>query len=250
MKIPKKISPDHIKQSVIAIRYASSIDFEIALGMFFNALDETYIYTNRPLNIKINERLTAVNFSDSGLMFNNSSLFFNDKIKIEIQKNSIIFNCLDEYISWINYAPEIKKALGQLLNAKVIDSFNGIGVRYISHYPNVDLKNCINFNFTFGMPNVISKSYSFKSEFDLSGDVAIINLHNKMPLFDNKFENNQPVTIPVSIVDIDIIGKNVAFRKDELDNFMEKISALHQKEKEIFFTLLKDDFLLTLNPIY
>ena len=51
-----------------------------------------------------------------------------------------------------------------------------------------------------------------------------------------------------SIIDID------TFRDHDLEKFFSKkeeiINRGHTKEKELFYSLLKEDFLNTLNPIY
>lgn len=79
------------------------------------------------------------------------SLFYTDKIKIQIQPNSIIFNCLNEYIGWNLYKIEIEKVLEQVSKSSVIEKFVRIGIRYISEYPNIDLQECVKFSFSFGM---------------------------------------------------------------------------------------------------
>lgn len=261
MKMPKKISPDRIKQAVVEVKYRTDFLYEISLGMFYNALDETYFYTNRPITSQNNNKISIdvpadlmgalSNMAMSSFQTMGQSIFFNDKIKIQLQQNSIVFNCLhDEYISWETYEQEIEKALSQLLKANVIASFSGVGIRYVSHYPEIDLKNCVKFTFTFGMPEIISNSYSFRSEFNYENHIAFINLHNKMPIFDSKIQQGRLLSIPTSIIDIDVIAKDITIGIEDVKNIMECISNVHQKEKEIFFNLLKEEFLQTLNPVY
>lgn len=244
MKIPKKISPDRIKDSIVEFRYISKIPFEVAVGIFYNSLDETYSYTNRPIGRQQPQGLPE----GLELQIGNRPLFYNDKIKIELQPNSIIFNCLSEYISWDLYKIEIDKALSQLNSTSVIEKFNRVGIRYISEYPNTDLKDCVKFSFTFGMPEIISKTYRFNCEFKQDNLRIILNLNSNLPVI-NSFNsaNNLSIT-PVSNIDIDVIMENI----EELtySSLMQRIDAAHLKQKEIFFSLLKEDFLSTLNPIY
>ena len=47
---PIKITPDRLKDTIIEIRYTSSVPFEILVGLFYQNLDDTYTYTNQPIS--------------------------------------------------------------------------------------------------------------------------------------------------------------------------------------------------------
>jgi hypothetical protein len=50
MKLPKKITPDRIKDAIVEVKYSSKYPFEVIVGLIFKALDDSYKYTNRPLS--------------------------------------------------------------------------------------------------------------------------------------------------------------------------------------------------------
>lgn len=250
MKIPKKISPDRIKDSIVEIRYNSSIPFEVAFGWFFKSIDDSYNYSNRPPGLhknQLNSLIGAGVNQEIQIAFSSQYLFYNDKMKVELQPNSIIFNCLEQYIGWEQYIQEIKKFVKQLSEAGVIESFDRIGVRYISHYPEIDIRKCVKFSFTFGMPQVVSNSFGFRTEFIYDKLKVILNMNNNLPVV----LNNQINEIkPLSIIDLDVIDDNIGIEANDLEALFAKIDFIHSKEKEVFFNILKEDFLQTLNPIY
>lgn len=249
MKIPKKISPDRIKDAIVEVKYSSKIPFEVAIGLFYKSLDDTYTYTNRSLGKQQIQNALPVNlFENLEIQIGNRTLFYNDKIKIEFQPNSIIFNCLNDYISWDFYKLEIEKVLAQLSEAGVIDNFTRVGVRYISEYPNIDLKDCVKFSFTFGMPDIVSDIYTFRSEFGQDGLRIILNLANKLPILNPRSTTAQPVITPISNIDIDVIMESLSLVSYK--ELLDIIETTHSKEKEVFFNLLKEVFLTSLNPIY
>lgn len=249
MKIPKKISPDRIKDAIVEVKYTSKIPFEVALGMFYNSLDETYMYTNRHIGKQqIPSALPSNLLEKLEIQFGNRASFYNDKIKIELQPNSIIFNCLNDYISWDIYKIEIEKVLSQLSKAAVIEVFIRVGVRYISEYPDIDLKDCVKFSFTFGMPAIVSDSYSFRSEFKQDNLRIILNLNNKLPVLSPKNSTNQLSITPVSNIDIDVIMENITV--SDYNELLKSIEITHSKEKDVFFNLLNEKFLASLNPVY
>lgn len=75
----------------------------------------------------------------------------------------------------------------------------------------------------------------------------ILNLNNNLPVISSK-ETGIPSSItPVSLIDIDVISENLA--EQNLQSLLEKIDKVHTKEK-VFFNLLNDNFLSSLNPQY
>ncbi len=99
IKLPKKIQPDRIKEAVVEIRYTSHLPFEILLGILFNAFDNSYNYTNRPLkNTSFGEFPPRGNPGEIAINIGVLSIFYNDKVSIQIRPNSFVFTCLNEYI--------------------------------------------------------------------------------------------------------------------------------------------------------
>jgi len=247
MKIPKKISPDRIKDSIVEIRYTTLFPFEVVIGMIYNALDTTYTYTNRPLNKK---QFLSTQNQQIELQLGNKPIFYNEKIKIELQPNSLIFNSVGEYVTWDVYKPEIEKALIQIQKANIIQSFVRFGIRYISEYPNINLFDCVRFTFSFGMPEITSESFTFHSEFKQEGLRVILNLLNNNSVITSGAIPNQLMVSQVSYIDIDVVTENLIVSQDSIQEVMLKIDIIHKKEKEVFFNLLKDEFLQSLNPVY
>lgn len=249
MKIPKKISPDRIKDSIVEIKYTSKLPFEVALGIFYKSLDDTYTYTNRPVGKQQLPNALPLNLLEKfEIQVGSRPLFFNDKIKIELQPNSIIFNSLNDYVSWDVYKFEIKKVLSQISMAGVVENYTRIGIRYISEYPNIDLKDCVKFSFSFGMPDIISDTFTFHSEFKQNDLRIILNISNNLSVLSPKSSSNQLAISQLSNIDIDVIMENIT--EQSFESLLSKIEVVHQKEKEVFFNLLSETFLATLNPIY
>ena len=244
MQVPKKISPDQIKNSIVEVKYTSGIPFEILIGYIFDALDNTFFYTNRPAPIS-NHQIIDGSFQ---IGLGGQSVFYSDSLKLELKPNSLIFNCLAHYVGWSNYMAEIKKALSQIREIKKIDNFFRIGIRYINEYPDIDIQNCTKFNFTFGIPAIQSETYQFRTEFIWDNYKVILNLQNKTPLINPSSQGVISGIKQISIVDIDVIAENLAIT--ELDMLFAEIENIHNKEKEIFFHILKEEYLQTLNPIY
>jgi uncharacterized protein (TIGR04255 family) len=236
MVLPKKIDSRCVKDAIIEIRYSSKLPFEVLVGYIFKSIDDNFTYSNRPINPQ-----EQLNFQ-----FSIQHLFFNEKIKFQLQPNSIIFNCLNEYVLWDEYLPQIENVINQILKIEEIDSFTRVGVRYISEFEMVDFKDTLNFNFSFNQPSIASNTYSFKSEFEIDKGFVIFQLHNKLRLIQNA-ENSD---VFFSQIDIDVVNQNLSVLRENHIELFRIIDDLHSIEKRLFFDLLKPEFLKSLNPVY
>lgn len=249
MKIPKKIFPDRIVDAIVELKYTLNHPYEVALGMLYTHIDDTYNYSSRPINNPKNSIQQPNSFVGDKveIQLGIKPIFFNEKIKIELTPGSIIFNCLNEYISWQSYSEEIEKFLNQIDKANVVNSYNRIGIRYISHYPDFKIFDITKFEFTFGMPELKSDTFSFHSEYKLDNYRVILNLNNLVSLF-RANHNGEIINTPTSIIDIDVIIEG--FEEFEIIKLLKEIDEAHNKQKEIFFSLLSVSYLSSLKPEY
>ncbi len=241
MELPKKINPANIREAVVEVRYDSDLPFEVLVGIFFNALDDTYTYTNRPLQQQLAMQGLPVNPTVS-------NLFYNEKLSIQLMPSSFAFTWLNQYSGWNEYQSEIVKALEQLMATGRVKKIIRIGLRYISEYPEKDLRECFKFTFSFGLPHVESETTAFRSEFIDSGTRIILNLNNKVPFFKPNPTTKQLESIRTSIMDIDVIKENLSIAG--LQELVAAIEDNHSKEKKIFFGMMNPDYLASLNPEY
>jgi uncharacterized protein (TIGR04255 family) len=110
------------------------------------------------------------------------------------------------------------------------------------------LQDCTKFEFSFGFPEVQSISTAFHSEFEYKQTKVILNLNNKIPIVRQQAINKEPEVVPTSIIDVDVIKEPLEIEK--IEDVLNVLHQVHENEKEVFFTLLTEDFLQTLNPEY
>jgi uncharacterized protein (TIGR04255 family) len=248
MRLPKKIDPDNIKEAFIEVRYNTGYSYEIIPGVFYKAFDDSYTYTAKPL--KQNQTQKAPQLPrEIRLTFGNESFLYNDNIIIQIIPNAFIFSCLGKYVGWKNYKSEIEKALRTIATTEIIDHWTRIGVRYISEYPKMDLRDSTKFKYSFGHPAINSRFVAFKSEFEYNKSKIILNLNNLLPVVVANEKNPSSETVPTSTIDVDVIKDNLRLSggTDELLNLIEEA---HEQEKQLFFGMLEEKFIETLNPEY
>lgn len=237
IKIPKKITPDFIIDSVVEIRFKSSIPEEAIFGIIFNLLQ------NKHPNFKNAPIAPDQKRQNPNLQFFPDGTIYDDKFSVGINKSSISFSCVDGYSGWDDFFNIIKTDL-DILKSKdgLILSIDRIGIRFINFFPNMDdiFKNFdVNFDFS-NMHEYITKRMLFNSEVEKDGITFTLNVGDKIQL------NNENVGV---ILDIDafIQNPNIIFASSE---FYTLINTIHVEENRLFYSLLNKDFLTTLNPIY
>lgn len=248
LQIPKKITPDNIKDSIVEVQYNSTFPFEITVGKVYSVLTPEYEYINEPVPLNFPNQL-----KHSGIKFEvvSQNHFVNKDIKIQLSPNSIVFNCLTNYIDWENYFPQIKKILDLIQKEKVVHSYTRVGIRYINQYVNVELNNISQFKFSFGMTDVTSQSYSFSSDFRYKDCLVKINLHSKIPVIvpDNEGPSQTKLE-QISQIDVDVIRQNLRIQGDDNESIFKEINEAHSCEKEVFFSLINPDYLEKVKPQY
>ncbi len=249
MQLPRKINPDNIRESVVEVRYHSKLSFEILVGVFFKEIEDSFTYTNRPIQPPAFSQGGGANSGQElTIKIGNANLFYNDKISIQVSPNTFVFTCLEHYIGWNVYEPEITKALKMFEKTEQIIKWTRVGIRYISEYPNKDLKECFKFNFSFGIPEVKSETTSFRTEFSYEDSKVILNLNNKVNVIKQNVNSKLVEITPMSLVDIDVISDNLEITN--LTDLLNLISENHNKEKELYFRMMTSEFLTSLNPQY
>ncbi len=246
MILPKKITPDCILEAVIELKYEATVPNEILLGLIFDSFDMTYYYTNLPL--AVNQPSQSAKRTVLLPVKSNEHIIYNDKISIRLASNAIIFSCLNQYIGWDDFFPEIEKALHSIMKITYITKWTRVGLRYLTEYENKDLKDCTKFKYEFGLSEIMSNHILFRSEFNYNGSKIVLNLSNNLPVFKPTIDRNTMEMIAVSRIDIDVINSELKIK--EVLELLPIIEDAHIKEKEIFFSIVNKEFLESLNPQY
>lgn len=239
MRIPVKITPDRIRDSIIQVFFMADIPFEPLIGFCFDALYKAgWKYTNRqPLSAP--QQGLVIELAPSSQHF-----FVKDQIRLQLFPNqSLAFNCINHYIGWAEYGRHIRTAIESLSATGHFVQYNRLGIRYISEFANIDILENIQFNAT--TPRVDGKlvSSTYRFVFEENGVTKNIQIASKVPVN----ASGEKVNF-VSILDVDIVKRGL--KAGSWGDLWQEIEALHNLEKATFFGLLTNEFLQSLNPEY
>jgi uncharacterized protein (TIGR04255 family) len=237
MKLPKSISPCPIKESVSEVRFEPNVPEDAVFGIVYQALKMEFAQVKQ---LPILSLPVEFRTGDKDLMFQPYYRLENAHSTVLLGPRTISVGMRGEYPGWAVHSSRIKAILLHFYQAGVVGKISRFGLRYISFFgfdifPNLLLK------ITVDSDSLEGEETFFKTVLSARDCKSLLQIRKGVAL------TTKPDT-KGSVVDIDSFETNIEGDfVSRLDNFLENA---HRSEKELFFRLLKPEFLKTLNPVY
>ena len=243
VKLPKRITPSPIVESVFEIRFTSDIPGTALCGLFYPVISRFFPETSIE-ELPILQLPPVIRDNDPNLKFQPHYRLTNDNHIFSFGQNSMSFGCTAPYSGWQRWSDfflPIIEGLTEIDTLKNIQ-INRLGLRYIDHIDG-NLFEHTKTNFCISDTSLAPFNTQIHSEFLENNMTIIMTMANGM---------RQPNKGPFSVLDIDCVQNcNVSFALLVKKLIEDKcLDTLHQTNKKYFFGLLKDDFLASLSPEY
>lgn len=231
-RIPRKITPDRLTNAVVTVRLQDKFSSSYLEGKLVDA------YNKRHPDLVL-DKLKANSKKDNPTVY----FFANKLFRVIFRGNVVAFNFVDKYRGWDTYASWIRDVLND--DDVVI---KGVGLHYVSEYRNVEIfsQEVIDGNISFNhIQNFAGTELQYKCyvhDFDdhqiIIGD-ATVKLTNAALI--------QGMDGTLSRIDINIDSTPYNGTKEQFYVLMEK---LHRHELTLFYSMLSENFVQSLNPEY
>jgi len=236
----KSISPDPVVSAVVELRFESTLPKPAIYGVLYSALRGDYgQQTSLPImQLPEEVRLKAPNFR-----FKPWYHLSGDGLTVQIGPDVLAVNCdcSGSYMGWGNFWPLIQQVLARVKDTDVVTEIARIGIRYISFFEDIDIFDNLKLTIQRDGEPFVSGATTFVTLIEDAGFSQRLALQNDAQL-------NAPSGAKTgSTVDIDTFSME---QRPSFDGIEEVIEAGHRQEKQLFFSLLRDEFLETLNPVY
>ncbi len=234
MSLPNSINPCPILDALFEIRFTPKIHPSAVFGITYKAIKDVFSQSEVE-KLPILQLPEDIRANDPDLKFKPHYRISNEKFVTQIGSDVVTISSFPEYMGWEKFSKQIFGILDRIEKVDVIDSVRRIGIRYINFFENDIFKN-INLKVCIGDDNIAHKNTIIRTEIEQNPFKSSLQVTN------GASHNNKLG----SIIDID------TFTESNLESFFSNkedlISEGHSKEKELFYSLLKEDFLKTLNP--
>ena len=234
MNLPKKIEPCPIIDALVEIRFLTEIPSDAVFGLFYSKLKNNFDEVKK---LPIMELPDQVRTNDPNLKYKPHYKLIGNNFVSQIGPKVLSISSYPEYIGWNKFSKKINSILDLVHDTEVIKEIERVGIRYINFFE-MSIFNYLDLKFLLGNKEINYKNTVFRTELEQDEFISTLQIANNI-------KNNRKTG---SIIDID------TFKKKGLNDFFNNKETIidngHLKEKELFFKLLNNDFLKTLNPKY
>lgn len=244
MKLPKKITPDNLLDTIVELRMQIQQPLELIAGMLAPIFSKIgYQFVSLPsVNLQFSKgNQVAIEIEQRSN--NVPVLFVKEAIRVLVAPDRVSINCeRGKYVGWTKYSEEIIAIIDAIIKSEIVQSFNRVSIRYVSEYRGESILNKIKYN-------VVSDN-----ELGLAPrEVKLCSLVNNMKIFVTLSDNiarqtHEGETYNASLFDVNIYES--CKETLELDTIINLLNKVHDAEKHNFFGLLKDEFINARNPEY
>ena len=240
--IPSKIEHCPIAEAVFELRFVPAFPAEAVFGVFYQIISEEFPKAEL-VNLPILQIPEAIRQSDPNFIYQSHHKMLRENHSISIGPRVLLFSNKVPYAGWNEWFGFIQLIVAKLLQAKVFSRVERTGLRYINIFRQ-EVFSIADITIGIGSQFLGSQSTSVRTELVEDQITKVLQISNNVHI------SHEGHSFNGSLIDIDIITQldvdNSGFEKE----FKEILETSHGKEKELFFDLLRADFVQTLNPSY
>lgn len=238
--LPLKLGVCPLIDALIEFRFEAGVTKSAVFGMIYSIIKEDYKGEVIPLPIlQIPEQIRN---EDPNFKYKPLYRIENDKFVIQIGCDVLSISSKIPYVGWQEFSMHSLEVVRKIVQAGILKRVSRIGHHYINFFDG-DIADQLTMSF--------SMTEGFKSE-DLliSTTVRDEDFISTLRFANNAtYRQSQNSSLRRgSLIDIDT-------SREYNDNYFisnseQEINTAHESEKKLFFSLLKSDYLDTLNPIF
>lgn len=235
MNLPINITPCPILDALVEVRFTANINANAVFGVIYNILKNDF---KKVESLPILQLPDVVRASDPNFKYKPHYRISNDQFVIQIGPDVLSMSSFPNYIGWYLFSEAIFDILQKIETIGIMNQIERVGIRYVNFFKH-NIFEDINLKITLGTNDILYKNTVVRTEIEHEeGYFSTLQIAN----------NARHNDVLGSFIDIDTF--TISNLDSFFDNKTEIINKGHTQEKELFYSLLKDAFLQTLNPEY
>jgi uncharacterized protein (TIGR04255 family) len=235
---PKKITPCPIVEAIFEIRFNSSLPEDAIFGVLYNQFKDEYPKFEQ---LPIMQLPASIRAQDPSLRYNPHYKTQIGNFPLRLGPRSISISNVEEYIGWVDFSQKVFATFEQATKSGVIANIERLGLRYINILEGINIFDNSNIVISLKNDPIIRKT-NINTEISFDKGVCVLKATSDAEV---NLGGNQRKMITGSVIDIDAIVDHNKFK-----DINDAIEYAHNIEKELFYRILSDEFIKTLNPEY
>lgn len=232
----KQIKNCPIIESTFEIQFETSLPKGAVFGVLFNLLKTDY---PNAISLPFSQIPEDIRLTDPNLKYKPSHKVTDGNFSIFIGENVISFASPQIYPGWDKIYPKLIKFFNVLKKSSILTKVERFTLRYLNFFE-LDIVDKINLKIEMMGTNYKSSNILFRTEIQKEEFVQVLQISNNVTL------KNNTINKKGSIIDISCV---LISPENFLINY-DLIEKAHKIEKDLFFGLLTESYINTLNPTY
>lgn len=238
MSVPKKITPCPIVESIIELRFRTSIEPGAVFGILYTPFKTEYPNVEKMPTLNLPEQ---IRLEDPKLVYQPWYRLRNGGFLLAIGPKHVALTKTGEYPGWSVLSERLYRMVQTLRELGIVDEVERLALRYINFFE-FDIFHKIKLRVSIDDRPLTSDETLVRAIIPSRRYKSLLHIANRASI---SVEGTKRTG---SIIDIDTSLEMDL--KEFFQNSTPIIEEGHSEEKEVFFGLLKGDFLQTLNPEY
>ncbi len=238
MPLPLSISPCPILEAIVEIRFDPSIPAEAVFGVMYQSFKADFGDYER---LPILQLPDAVLQNDPDLRFKPHYRLVKEGLTLGIGPRVWSLSNTGDYIGWTKFSENLIAAIGKTVEAGFMEKPIRFGLRYINVFDD-DIFEKITLSVDHDTKPFTCEQLAIRAQVAAENFTTTLQISNRAT-----FKSAEGERVG-SIIDLDTWTESGLQKL--LDGPAEFIGVAHQEEKQLFFSLLSDELLKSLSPIY
>jgi uncharacterized protein (TIGR04255 family) len=240
-RLPKKVEPCPILETIFEIRFQSNVPAQAILGLVYQQLRIDFPQVRAlPLAGMPEESVQA----NPALLHQPHYRLEGEKFVVLVGPRSVATGTRGKYPGWDAVLPGFAAIFRRIFSTDLIMSPERFGLRYINYFPG-DVLDRLAISFLIQDQPIQGSETFFKTIMNWGSLRTIVQVGKDVTVA------NQDITHPTSGSVIDIDCFQLPTSRNSLNAAIGRfLETAHTAEKQLFFSLLKPDFLEEFNPKY
>lgn len=237
MSLPKLIDPCPIQEVTAAVLFDSVVPPEAILGVVYQAVGKEFGTVEAlPFGLMPNN----VRDADPNLRIQPTHKLSSKEYSVFLGPHVVAVTKSGTYPGWNTFFPTAMKTLNAIGETHIIGGVNRFDLRYVTFFDG-DVLSRLTLDISIAGEPAVGKQTALKTLISGTTCSSLLHIANGAALRGDMKKLG-------TVIDIDSFQEvSSLFAADGLAHFL---NGAHVAEKTLFFKLLKEDFLKTLNPRY
>ena len=241
-KPPSALKHDTILEAIFELQFEPEPPNEAVFGIIYPIVLRK-INNLKHIPLPILQLPETVRNNDIQFKYQPLNRLQGDGLSISIGPRVISFSIIKPYIGWSKWKPSILDILNKLSEYPVIKNAERTGLRYLN-FIEKDIFPLINGEIKIIDSTIKPTSTIVRTEMPEGDYIKALQIANNASINKNGQTKNG------SLIDIDIIRSKKIQNYDLKINLETILDKSHSMAKQLFFNILREDFIKELGPVY